>query len=72
MAWIEKKQKKRIYMADVGDRVEARRKLRTASGYFEKGTVLKVTGVTCYGYNLEDEFGHYVLNVGFHSVKVLS
>ena len=54
---------------EVGDWVETTRKVDSCAGYFEKGTKVKITGITYRGYDLEDEYGNRVIETGFDSVK---
>ena len=64
MAFI--KNKKRF---EVGEWATTRRILRCGSGYFEKGTKVKVIGITYRGYDLEDEHGNTIYETGFDSIK---
>lgn len=70
MAYVEIQHKERGKFK-VGDWVVTRRKLKCADGYFEKGTKVRITRKSCYGYDLEDEFGNTVICTGFHSIKKL-
>lgn len=37
----------------------------SCSGYFEVGTLVKITGKTERGYNIEDEFGNKINEIGW-------
>ena len=53
---------------EVGDWVTTNRKVDSFAGYFESGTKVKVIGVSVRGYDLEDEYGHRVIETGWDSV----
>lgn len=54
---------------EVGDSVITTRKVDSMAGYFEKGTRVKIIGVSERGYDLQDEFENRVYETGFSSVK---
>ena len=53
---------------NVGDEVLTMRKVNSMAGYFEKGTKVKIIGVSERGYDLMDEYGNRVIETGFDSV----
>lgn len=52
-----------------GDTVEAIRQIDGDDGYFEKGTLLRVTNISPKGYDLEDEDGNIIKETGWSKVK---
>ena len=54
---------------EVGEWAITNRKVESCAGYFEKGTKVKVVGVTERGYDLMDEHGNRVLETGWDSVR---
>lgn len=74
MAYVKKERKVLNFIPrrcrfKVGDWAVTRKKLKCEDGYFEKGTKVRVIGITAYGYDVADEHGNYVLDTGFHSIK---
>lgn len=53
---------------EVGDWAYTKRKIDTFGGYFEKGTEVKVIGVSERGYDLEDKDGNRIIETGFDSI----
>ena len=65
MAWVETKKKKKI---ELGDYVVTTRKHNhpCGIGYFEKGTLVKVTDIdNMRGYSIEDDEGHTLIEIGW-------
>lgn len=52
----------------VGDWCKTVREVNSLSGYFEKGTIVKVIGKSYRGYDIEDEYGNKILETGFDSI----
>ena len=59
----------RNYSFKVGDVVRTRRIVDCFSGYFEKGTVVTVIGVSKRGYDLQDADGNRIIETGFDSIE---
>ena len=53
---------------EVGKWVTTSRQVSSCAGYFEKGTRVKVIGVSERGYDLIDEHGNRVIETGWDSV----
>lgn len=53
----------------VGEWVITNKVIDSSAGYFEKGTKVKVVGVTERGYDLMDEHGNRVIETGWDSVR---
>ena len=53
---------------EVGDWGTTNRVVDSCSGYFEKGTKVKIIGVSERGYDLMDEYGNRVIETGFDSI----
>lgn len=53
----------------VGDHVVTKKKVRCQDGYFEKGTRVKVVGISPLGYNLEDAQGNEIRECGFRCIE---
>ena len=53
---------------EVGDWAVTTRVVDSCAGYFEKGTPVKIIGVSERGYDLMDENGNRVIETGFNSV----
>ena len=51
-----------------GEIVVTSRVVESLGGYFEKGTVVEIIGVSNRGYDLQDEYGNIILETGFDSV----
>lgn len=45
------------------------RMIEGMGGYFEKGTVVEIVGISDRGYDLQDEYGNRVTETGFDSVE---
>lgn len=56
---------------EIGETVVTKRKVDSCAGYFEKGTQVKIVGISERGYDLQDEYGNRVIETGFDSVKKL-
>ena len=54
---------------EVGDWAITKRVVDSCAGYFEKGTRVKIIGVTERGYDLIDDYGNCVIETGFDSVR---
>ena len=54
---------------EVGEWVITNRVVDSFAGYFEKGTRVKVIGVSERGYDLMDEYGNSVIETGWDSVR---
>lgn len=54
---------------EVGEWAITIRKVDSCAGYFEKGTRVKVIGVSERGYDLMDEHGNRVIETGWDSVR---
>lgn len=50
---------------DIGEWVILSREIDSFAGYFEKGTKVKITGISPRGYDLEDEQGNRIIETGF-------
>lgn len=48
------------------------RVVESMGGYFEKGTVVEIVGVSDRGYDLQDEYGNRIIQTGFDSVECIS
>lgn len=64
MAYIKNKNR-----YEVGEWVTTKKKIDSCAGYFEKGTKVKVIGISYRGYDLEDEYGNKIIETGFDSIK---
>ena len=53
----------------IGDWVTTARKVDSFKGYFEKGTKVKIIGISSMGYDLEDEFGNRIIETGYDSIE---
>lgn len=53
----------------IGDTVVTKRKVDSCAGYFERGTQVKIVGVSERGYDLQDEYGNRVIEAGFDSIE---
>ena len=53
---------------EVGDWATTTRVVDSFAGYFEKGTRVKIVGITERGYDLMDEHGNSVIETGFDSI----
>ena len=49
----------------IGDTVKTTVKHSNLVGYFEEGTIVKVIGITDRGYDIEDEEGNKILEIGW-------
>lgn len=49
----------------VGDTVETTVMHESLSGYFEIGTTVTVIGISDRGYDIQDEYGHQIIEVGW-------
>ncbi len=49
----------------IGDVVKTTKKHSNSAGYFEKGTTVKVINITNRGYDIEDEEGNRILEIGW-------
>ena len=47
------------------DWIEATKIHESCSGYFEIGTLVKIAGKSERGYNIEDEFGNKINEIGW-------
>ena len=54
---------------EVGEWATTKRKVECLSGYFEKGTKVKVIGKSSRGYDLEDEYGNKIIETGYDSIE---
>ena len=52
----------------IGDWATTTKKLDSCAGYFEKGTKVKVIGISYRCYDLEDEYGNRLIETGFDSI----
>lgn len=48
-----------------GDKVILKKDHKSMSGTFEAGTEVTITGQGCYGYNIEDNEGHRMIDCGW-------
>lgn len=48
-----------------GDKVKTTVRHSNSAGYFEKGTIVKVIDITDRGYDIEDEEGNKILEIGW-------
>ena len=53
---------------EVGNWVITSRVVDSCAGYFEKGTKVKIVGISKRGYDLMDEYGNKIIETGFDSV----
>ena len=54
----------------IGDWAVTARKVDCFNGYFQKGTKVKVIEINpLYGYGLEDEEGHQIIDTGWNSIE---
>ena len=53
---------------EIGDWVTTTKKVDSCAGYFEKGTKVKVIGISYRGYDLEDENGNRIIETGYDSI----
>ena len=49
----------------IGDIVKTTVKHENFAGYFEKGTIVKVIDITDRGYDIEDEEGNRIIEIGW-------
>lgn len=54
---------------EVGDFAVTARKVKCMIGCFEKGTKVKVIGISERGYDLQDAKGNKIIETGFDSIK---
>ena len=54
---------------DIGDKVVTAYQVGSLAGYFEKGTEVRIVGVSERGYDLMDEYGNRVIETGWDSVR---
>ena len=54
---------------EINDWATTTRKVENFTGYFEKGTRVKVIGKSFRGYDLEDEYGNRILETGYDSIE---
>ena len=67
MAYVKNEQTGNKYK--VGDWAVTKRRLECFTGYFEKGTKVKVIGKGIHGYDLEDECGNQIFDTGYDSIE---
>jgi len=51
---------------EIGDEVILNRKLEACSGYFEKGTKVKISAIGERGYDFTDEYGNTIGECGWN------
>lgn len=49
----------------IGDIVKTTIKHANGAGYFEEGTIVKIIDITNRGYDIEDEEGNKILEIGW-------
>ena len=49
----------------IGDTVKTTVKHTNFEGYFEEGTIVKIINITNRGYDIEDEEGNKILEIGW-------
>ena len=54
---------------NIGDHVITTRVIESCGGYFEKGSKVRIIGISERGYDLADYDGNRIIDTGFDSVK---
>lgn len=49
----------------IGDTVKTTKVFSSFAGKFEKGSIVKVVGIGVRGYDIEDEYGNRVIEIGW-------
>lgn len=53
----------------IGDTVKTTKVFSSFAGKFEKGSIVKVVGIGNRGYDIEDEYGNRVIEIGWDGLK---
>lgn len=53
----------------IGDTVKTTKVFSSFAGKFEKGSIVKVIGISDRGYDIEDEYGNRVIEIGWDGLK---
>lgn len=53
----------------IGDTVKTTKVFSSFTGKFEKGSIVKVVGIGVRGYDIEDEYGNRVIEIGYDGLK---
>lgn len=53
----------------IGDTVKTTKVFSSFAGKFEKGFIVKVVGIGDRGYDIEDEYGNRVIEIGWDGLK---
>lgn len=53
----------------IGDTVKTTKVFSSFAGKFEKGSIVKVVGISDRGYDIEDEYGNRVIEIGWDGLK---
>lgn len=53
----------------IGDTVKTTKVFSSFAGKFEKGSIVKVVGISDRGYDIEDEYGNRITEIGWDGLK---
>lgn len=53
----------------IGDTVKTTKVFSSFAGKFEKGSIVIVIGISERGYDIEDEYGNKVIEIGWDGLK---
>lgn len=53
----------------IGDTVKTTKVFSSFTGKFEKDSIVKVVGIGDRGYDIEDEYGNRVIEIGWDGLK---
>lgn len=53
----------------IGDTVKTTKVFSSFVGKFEKGSIVTVVGISERGYDIEDEYGNKVIEIGWDGLK---
>jgi hypothetical protein len=53
----------------IGDAVKTTKVFSSFAGKFEKGSIVTVVGISERGYDIEDEYGNKVIEIGWDGLK---
>lgn len=53
----------------IGDTVKTIKVFSSFAGKYEKGSIVKVVGISDRGYDIEDEYGNRITEIGWDGLK---
>lgn len=53
----------------IGDTVKTTKVFSSFAGKFEKCSIVKVVGISDRGYDIEDEYGNRIIEIGWDGLK---